>query len=153
VDATKAFVPLPLFKKSIDPLRGAPCRLEERDVVLVYDVEWTVRDAADLAEQVHKATEPARSTTHLRQIGLGRQAYHDQHNGFPPPAITGPDGEPLLSWRVAVLPYLEYGDLYNQFHLNERWDSPHNIKLLDKMPAVYASSSAVRPADRGGKGP
>jgi hypothetical protein len=57
---------------------------------------------------------------------------------LPPPAITGPDVEPLLSWRVALLPYLGEKDLFRQFKLNERWDSVHNKKLLERMPAVYA---------------
>src|SRR5262249_3028789 len=28
--------------------------------------------------------------------------------------------------------------LYNEFRLDEPWDSPHNKKLLEKMPEVYA---------------
>jgi hypothetical protein len=47
-------------------------------------------------------------------------------------------GRALLSWRVALLPYLGETALYRQFRLNEPWDSPHNKKLLAKMPAVYA---------------
>jgi hypothetical protein len=43
----------------------------------------------------------------------------------------------LLSWRVAILPYLEEQALYNEFHLDEPWDSEHNIKLLERMPSVY----------------
>jgi hypothetical protein len=45
---------------------------------------------------------------------------------------------PLLSWRVALLPFLGEQDLYNQFKRNEPWDSEHNRKLLAKMPSVYA---------------
>jgi hypothetical protein len=36
------------------------------------------------------------------------------------------------------LPYLGEEELYKEFHLNEPWDSEHNKKLLDRMPAVYA---------------
>lgn len=56
---------------------------------------------------------------------------------FPPAAITSEQGEPLLSWRVAILPYLEQQELYDQFHLDEPWDSEHNKKLLEQMPDVY----------------
>jgi hypothetical protein len=52
--------------------------------------------------------------------------------------IVGKDGKALLSWRVALLPYLEQQQLYKQFHLDEPWDSPHNIKLLKQMPKVFA---------------
>jgi hypothetical protein len=54
------------------------------------------------------------------------------------PARVGKDGRALLSWRVALLPYLDEEALYKQFHLDEPWDSPHNKKLLPRMPKVYA---------------
>jgi hypothetical protein len=50
----------------------------------------------------------------------------------------GGSGKALLSWRVALLPYLGEDRLYRQFKLDEPWDSPHNRKLLARMPAVYA---------------
>jgi Protein of unknown function (DUF1559) len=52
--------------------------------------------------------------------------------------VCGPDGTPLLSWRVLILPFIEEQELYNQFRLNEAWDSPHNASLLDRMPTIYA---------------
>ena len=59
-----------------------------------------------------------------------------------PPAAPAPmvdkKGRPLLSWRVAILPYIEGGPLHKQFHLDEPWDSPHNRQFLNKMPPVYA---------------
>ncbi len=34
--------------------------------------------------------------------------YHDTYNAFPLHAIYSKDGKtPLLSWRVAILPYIE----------------------------------------------
>jgi hypothetical protein len=53
--------------------------------------------------------------------------------------VCGPDGQPLLSWRVLLLPYIEGEDVYKQFHLDEPWDSEHNLKLLDRMPKTYAA--------------
>ena len=46
--------------------------------------------------------------------------------------ILDPNGKPLLSWRVQILPYIEEQQLYQDFHLDEPWDSEHNIKLLEK---------------------
>jgi hypothetical protein len=56
---------------------------------------------------------------------------------FPSAAIRK-DGRPLLSWRVAILPYLAESRLYGRFRLDEPWDSPHNFALLVDMPDVYA---------------
>jgi hypothetical protein len=44
----------------------------------------------------------------------------------------------LYSWRVLLLPYIEEEPLYKEFHLDEPWDSAHNIRLLERIPAVYA---------------
>ena len=52
-------------------------------------------------------------------------------------AIFDKDGKPLLSWRVRMLPYLEGAALYEQFHLDEPWDSENNKKLVEKMPEVF----------------
>jgi hypothetical protein len=73
----------------------------------------------------------------LLQLRLALEDYAAEHRRLPPAAITSKDGKPLLSWRVALLPYLGQKDLYEQFHLEEPWDSPRNKQLLDRMPKVF----------------
>ena len=74
----------------------------------------------------------------MKQIGFALQSYAQDHYGrLPPAALCDGDGKPLLSWRVLILPYLEQGNLYRQFHLDEAWDGPHNIALLSSMPKIY----------------
>lgn len=74
----------------------------------------------------------------LKQLSLAMYCFAQANDGsLPPPAICSPDGKPLLSWRVALLPYLEQQELYDHFRLNEPWDSPHNITLLPRMPSVF----------------
>jgi hypothetical protein len=82
-----------------------------------------------------------RSATKVNRIAKAIIAYREaNNNNFPAAAINGPDGTPLLSWRVAILPYLGESEkaLYGQFKLSESWDSPDNKVLLAKMPKVYA---------------
>jgi hypothetical protein len=67
--------------------------------------------------------------------------YQAEHGRLPPAVVYGDSGQPLYSWRVLVLPYIEQESLYKEFHLDEPWDSPHNITLLPKMPGVYAPPS------------
>lgn len=74
----------------------------------------------------------------LRAIGRAMQMYSDAEGGLPAAALCDPSGKPLLSWRVAILPYLEQDNLYKQFHLNEPWDSPHNLTLLPLMPKFFS---------------
>jgi len=77
----------------------------------------------------------------LKQIGLALHNYHETYDSLPPAAIADKNGRPLLSWRVAILPFIEANDLYEKFHLDEPWDSPHNLSLLDQMPSVYKCPS------------
>jgi RNA polymerase sigma factor (sigma-70 family) len=77
------------------------------------------------------------SLNNLKQIAIAMHNYQDTHGCFPPAAIYGKNGKPLLSWRVLLLPYLEQDNLYRQFHLDEPWDSPHNKKLLETKVKAY----------------
>ncbi len=90
------------------------------------------------------AREAARRTQckcYMKQIGLAFHNYHDNHRFYPPYAICDASGKPLLSWRVAILPFIEELTLYNQFHLDEPWDSPHNLTLVDRMPPQFRCPS------------
>lgn len=91
-----------------------------------------------------------RATDNLKQIGIALHNYLDQKGTFPPQAIANAKGTPLLSWRVAILPYLDQQALYDRFHLDEPWDSPHNKELLKEMPAVFRSPAMPAPSDEPG---
>ena len=43
----------------------------------------------------------------MASIAKAIEAYHKDKGHYPPPAILDKDGKPLLSWRVAILPYME----------------------------------------------
>jgi hypothetical protein len=79
------------------------------------------------------------SQCNLKEIALAMHSYHDVYKQFPS-AVYSQDGKqtPLLSWRVAILPFIEQNALYQQFRRNEPWDSPHNLRLLGQMPPIYA---------------
>jgi RNA polymerase sigma factor (sigma-70 family) len=88
---------------------------------------------------VERARALRQSQNNLKSIGLALHNHHDTHNTFPKPAIYHEQtNKPLLSWRVAILPYLDQDALYRKFKLDEPWDSPHNLRLVAEMPAVYA---------------
>ena len=71
----------------------------------------------------------ATDTNNLRQIAIALQNYHEHHGSLPPPYVTDAQGKPLYSWRVLILPYLDRDDIYQAFHLDEPWNSPHNQQL------------------------
>jgi hypothetical protein len=77
------------------------------------------------------------SANNLRQMVLALNTYCLNFNGEFPPVAGGPGIHPQLSWRVTLLPFMEEEELYIAFHLHEPWDSPHNKKLLERMPKTY----------------
>ena len=93
-------------------------------------------------QQVREAARRVTSMNKIRQLGLANFNYESANQEFP--AISGnAKGEGTgLSWRVHILPYLEENNLYQQFHLDEPWDSPHNKSLLGQMPEFYLSPIA-----------
>lgn len=89
------------------------------------------------------AARRAQATNNMKQIALAMHNYHDVNAQFPAPAIYDKKGKALLSWRVQVLPYLEQQALYNEFHLDEPWDSEHNRKLIPRMPQIFKTPAAA----------
>lgn len=79
------------------------------------------------------------STGNLKQIGLAVHNHVSAYSDKVPRDVVDKDGKPLLSWRVQILPSLEEDTLYKHFKLDEPWDSPDNIKLLERMPKVFDS--------------
>jgi prepilin-type processing-associated H-X9-DG protein len=95
-----------------------------------------------LLPAVQAARDAARrmsSSNNMKQIMLAIYNFESAYRKFPERVTRDKAGAPLLSWRVAILPYIEQNNLYQQFHLDEPWDSPHNITLLERMPQTYAN--------------
>ncbi len=94
-----------------------------------------------------QAARRSEATNNLKQIALAMHNYHDTYRAFPAGYNADDDDKALLSWRVHVLPFIEQAHLYDQFHLDEPWDSPHNKGLIEQMPEIYRSpdSSGDKP--------
>lgn len=79
-----------------------------------------------------------------KQILLAVHNYYDQYQHLPTDILNESD-EPVLSWRVALLPFLGQESLYREFQLNEPWDSETNQKMIFKMPKMYSSAGTTLP--------
>ena len=98
-------------------------------------------------EDADKAAK-AEALRRLRVIGkaLDRGSVQNFVSDFPA-GFDDTKGQPLLSWRVVILPYLgpDEAKLYEQFKLNEPWDSEHNKKLIARMPKIFESPGKAAP--------
>jgi hypothetical protein len=97
---------------------------------------------AGLSQETEGTADERRRADHMRQLALALHHYNNAYGHLPTPAQTDrtratEDRKPLLSWRVAILPYIDQENLYEEFHFDEPWDSEHNKKLIEKMPALF----------------
>ncbi len=86
------------------------------------------RGATPLGRGVREAAE-----ANMKQIVLAIREFEVVYGALPA-GYADKTGKPGLSWRVAILPYLEQDNLLKQFKLDEPWDSAHNKALLSKFP-------------------
>ena len=109
-------------------------------------IGFAVLVAMPLVTTVQQASHAQRCQKNLQQIAQALQQYHKVYGTFPPAVVSDAAGSPMLSWRVMILPYLgvQAARLYDEYKLDEPFDSPHNRTLSHRMPGVYAC-----PADSG----
>src|SRR5579864_1743711 len=91
------------------------------------------------------------NANNLKEIGIALSNYEESYSRGPPAIGYSPDGKPLVSWRVLLLPYLDEDALFKEYYLGEPWDSPHNLSLSTRMPRAYRSPYLA--ADDSGKTP
>ncbi len=77
----------------------------------------------------------------LATIGEAFEKYREAIGSYPPAYLADESGEPLHSWRVLILPYLEEVALYDRYNFDEPWDGPTNKVLLGQMPDVFLCPS------------
>lgn len=135
-------------QKELEPIVKAVPKLfdtltpsvEGERLVLKLDQKSLVATLVPAIEEIRLAAFQMQCMNNLKQIVLAMHNYHDTFGAFPAVANFDKNGQPLLSWRVHILPFIEQQELYKQFHLDEPWDSEHNKPLIKKMPKVYMSS-------------
>jgi hypothetical protein len=96
---------------------------------------------------VRPAAQRNKAMNQLKQISLAMFNFESVTNTFPSAFAADKAGKPLLSWRVALLPFLGEAQLVAQFKLDEPWDSENNKKLIEKMPEVYKAPGSKAAAD------
>lgn len=83
----------------------------------------------------------------LRQIGLALHSYHDVYKTLPASRINE-----VASPNVAILPFLEQGNVAERYDYTVPWDDPKNEALKTMMPEVFRCPStpgAGQPAPTG----
>ena len=113
----------------IDEIRA---KLTER-----FDVPLDEAVARGVERSRAYSTTPKPCVSNFRGLALAVHLYYDTHKTMPPAYTIDENGNKLHSWRVLLLPYLGYEELYSQIRLDEPWDSEHNKRISETIVPVF----------------
>jgi len=103
------------------------------------DVDPSVSDTKQPDANLSISERRQMTIDNMQRITRAIEAYREANGSYPPRAIFSKGGQPMLSWRVLLLPTLGYQALYDKFKLNEPWDSINNAPLVKMIPSVFQS--------------
>jgi prepilin-type N-terminal cleavage/methylation domain-containing protein/prepilin-type processing-associated H-X9-DG protein len=101
-------------------------------------------------QKVRESAASASCTNNLHQIGIALQTYHDNNGTFPPGHyVVGPLGDGggnctyFANWAILILPYVEQGNLYNQYNNTVRNTAAVNQPVVQQYVSVYSCPSDI----------
>lgn len=99
-------------------------------------VPWEFREARAAARTVTGLNK-------MRDVGIAAQNFGSEHLSRLPSAVSRNDeGEPLHSWRIGLLDYLDGAAFARLLDLSEPWDSEKNQAMLG-VPNYYSEMFQV----------
>ena len=110
------------------------------------ELNWTssfkvnFEQIAETFERTFAAAARTQDANSLRQTALAFHNYESAYGKLPAPVMVSESGK-KYSWRIAILPFIEQRELYDQYDFDQEWDSPHNRRVTAQMPDVFRSSS------------
>jgi serine/threonine protein kinase len=144
-------VPVDWTEQSVIPMESRRIRHEDYEPEARFRVhwwEWFILSICllilvlipSLQRADRQALETGRLFFGMREVEFAMQNYAQTFGHYPNNIVDKISKEPLLSWRVSILPFLEQEKLYQKFHLDEPWDSEHNKTLIAEMPEIFDPS-------------
>ena len=85
-------------------------------------------------QMAREAARRAQCLNNTKQIGIALHNFHEVNGSFP----TGGNSSGGAGWATYILPFMEYGSVFDQLHITERFYSPsdaflHNYTFLDNL--------------------
>ncbi len=73
----------------------------------------------------------------LKCLVLAMHNYHDEYQRFPSAAGSAEKSRPPMSWRIALLPFLEQQSTFDRYDLSATWDQSPNSALMPVSVDAY----------------
>jgi type II secretory pathway pseudopilin PulG len=96
---------------------------------------------------VREAARRTQCINNLRNITLALQNYHSTCSSLPAAMTTNVQGQPLHSWRTAILPFVDQRSLHESIDLSKPWDDPANARAASTKLEFFRCPSLEGPAD------
>ena len=115
---------------------GTKLSTKGSSLMMKSDFDIDFETIGSMAGEIQKAARRTQSANNIRQLVLAAHNYHSANGHFPPAVIKDESGHEH-SWRIAVLPYIELGHIYNEYRFDEAWDSEHNSRVTAQVPDAF----------------
>ncbi|MEN1682128.1 MAG: DUF1559 domain-containing protein [Planctomycetota bacterium] len=97
-----------------------------------------------LSPALQSARESSRSMTcrhYLKCIALAASQHDVTAGALPRPYLADAAGKPFMSWRAALLPYVEQPRLHSAIDYSKAWDDPANLLSTTTQLEVFQCPS------------
>lgn len=114
-------------------------------------------------QKVREAAARMSCQNNLKQIGLAHNNFHDTHKCFPPGGLSGAKDNVTLSaarragvstpgvihsWSPFILPYIEQGNVANQYSMTVNWNAAANQAAIAIPIKTFVCPSTPNSAGR-----
>ena len=125
------------FEKMVQLLDAAKVKTDSNIVHVNSSIAIDLHSLSQPIEEIYEASKRTHAANNLRQSALAMHNFHSAMNGFPTSVLVHPKTGKEYSWRIAILPYIEQNEIYEQYDFSQDWDSPHNLAVTSNMPDVF----------------
>lgn len=93
-------------------------------------------------QMVRESASKMTCANNLKQIGIAFHHFHGDRNAIPPSRL-GPSGG--AAWTVLILPYIEEGNLYQQWEMHHRFVKQRSFSRKAQVELYYCPSRRSAP--------
>lgn len=130
-----------VLKSMLTLLESAKVKTSKNIVRCESSTKFDFDALAKPLNQIAAASKRSQAANNLRQNALAMHNFHSAMGGFPTSVMVHPETGKKYSWRIAILPFMERNDLYQQYDFSQEWDSPHNLEVTADMPDFFRADS------------